>query len=249
MSTINKIVMLLGIKSLTLQSNMHIQHQMTTRHIDPMSKGLLFLFLLLLSATAFTACSDDETYADQVKRERSAISAYIADSGVNVISESTFRDQNYTTDTAKNQFVLFESSGLYMQIIRKGSGEPIASGESARILCRYTERNLLTDSIQVSNTISPYYYRYVEVMNVTNNSGTFSGSFEQASSLMYLFYGSTAIPSGWLAALPYLNFARYVTDESQIAKVRLIVPHDLGQSYASSGVYPCLYDITFERGR
>ncbi len=213
-----------------------------------MSKGLLFLCLLLLSATVFTACSDDETYADQVKRERSAISAYLADSSVNVISEETFRNQNYTTDVSKNQFVLFESSGLYMQIVRKGTGKPIASGESARILCRYTERNLLTDSIQVSNVISPYYYRYVEVMNVSNNSGTFSGSFEQATSLMYLFYGSTAIPSGWLAVLPYLNFDRYVNAESEIAKVRLIVPHDIGQSYASSGVYPCLYDITFERG-
>ena len=221
---------------------------MTTKHIDTKSKGLLFLCLLLLSATVFTACSDDETYADQVKRERSAISAYLADSSVNVISEETFRNQNYTTDVSKNQFVLFESSGLYMQIVRKGTGKPIASGESARILCRYTERNLLTDSIQVSNIISPYYYRYVEVMNVSNNSDTFSGSFEQATSLMYLFYGSTAIPSGWLAVLPYLNFDRYVNAESEIAKVRLIVPHDIGQSYASSGVYPCLYDITFERG-
>lgn len=221
---------------------------MTTKHIDTMSKGLLFLCLLLLSATVFTACRDDETYADQVKRERSAISAYLADSSVNVISEETFRNQNYTTDVSKNQFVLFESSGLYMQIVRKGTGKPIASGESARILCRYTERNLLTDSIQVSNVISPYYYRYVEVMNVSNNSGTFSGSFEQATSLMHLFYGSTAIPSGWLAALPYLNFDRYVNADSEIAKVRLIVPHDIGQSYASSGVYPCLYDITFERG-
>ena len=221
---------------------------MTTKHIDTKSKGLLFLCLLLLSATVFTACSDDETYADQVKRERSAISAYLADSSVNVISEETFRNQNYTTDVSKNQFVLFESSGLYMQIVRKGTGKPIASGESARILCRYTERNLLTDSIQVSNIISPYYYRYVEVMNVSNNSGTFSGSFEQATSLMHLFYGSTAIPSGWLAALPYLNFDRYVNADSEIAKVRLIVPHDIGQSYASSGVYPCLYDITFERG-
>lgn len=221
---------------------------MTTKHIDTKSKGLLFLCLLLLSATVFTACRDDETYADQVKRERSAISAYLADSSVNVISEETFRNQNYTTDVSKNQFVLFESSGLYMQIVRKGTGKPIASGESARILCRYTERNLLTDSIQVSNIISPYYYRYVEVMNVSNNSGTFSGSFEQATSLMHLFYGSTAIPSGWLAALPYLNFDRYVNADSEIAKVRLIVPHDIGQSYASSGVYPCLYDITFERG-
>ena len=222
---------------------------MTKRHINSMIKGLSFLFLLLLSATAFTSCNNEETYADQVKRERSAIGAYIANSGVNVISEETFRDQGYATDTAKNQFVLFESNGLYMQIIRKGSGAPIASGESARILCRYTERNLLTDSIQVSNTISPYYYRYVEVMNVTNNSGTFSGSFESGSSLMYHFYRSTAIPSGWLAALPYLNFARYATADSQIAKVRLIVPHDLGQSSASSSVYPCLYDITFQRGR
>lgn len=221
---------------------------MTTKHIDTMSKGLLFLCLLLLSATVFTACSDDETYADQVKRERSAISAYLADSSVNVISEETFRNQNYTTDVSKNQFVLFESSGLYMQIVRKGTGKPIASGESARILCRYTERNLLTDSVQASNVISPYYYRYVEVMNVSNNSGTFFGSFEQATSLMYLFYGSTAIPSGWLAALPYLNFDRYVNANSEIAKVRLIVPHDIGQSYASSGVYPCLYDITLERG-
>lgn len=222
---------------------------MTTKHIDTKSKGLLFLFLLLLSTTVFTACRDDETYADQVKRERSAINAYVADSGINVISEEQFRSQNYTTDVNKNQFVLFESSGLYMQIVRKGTGKPIASGESARILCRYTERNLLTDSTQANNTISPYYYRYVEPMNVTNNSGTFSGSFEKERSLMYLFYGSTAIPSGWLAALPYLNFDRYVNANSEIAKVRLIVPHDIGQSYASSGVYPCLYDITFQRGR
>lgn len=221
---------------------------MTIKQTQSKGKALLFLFLLLVSATAITSCSDDETYADQVKRERNAINAYIADSSVNVISEEQFRNQNYTTDVSKNEFVLFESSGLYMQIVRKGSGKPIAYGESARILCRYTERNMLTDSIQASNTMSPYYYRYLEVMNVTNYSGTFSGSFEQNTSLMNLFYGSTAIPSGWLAALPYLNIGRYVNDDDEMAKVRLIVPHDLGQQYATSSVYPCLYDITFERG-
>ena len=222
---------------------------MTIKQIPSKGKGLLFLLMLLVSATAITSCSDDETYADQVKRERSVISAYIADSAVNVISEEQFRNQNSTTDVSKNEFVLFESSGLYMQIVRKGSGKPIASGESARILRRYTERNLMTDSIQASNTISPYYYRYVEKMNVTNNSGTFSGSFEPETSLMYLFYNSTAIPSGWLAALPYVNIGRYVNDGDEVAKVRLIVPHDLGQQYATSSVYPCLYDITFQRER
>lgn len=86
-------------------------------------------------------------------------------------------------------------------------------------------------------------------MTVTNNSGTFSGSFDSNSSLMSMFYGTTTIPSGWLAVLPYINFARYADENSEIAKVRIIVPHDLGQTYAMQNVYPCLYDITFERGR
>ena len=71
---------------------------MTIKQIPSKGKGLLFLLMLLVSATAITSCSDDETYADQVKRERSVISAYIADSAVNVISEEQFRNQNYTTD-------------------------------------------------------------------------------------------------------------------------------------------------------
>lgn len=212
-------------------------------------KKLTYLVLLFAGMMAFAACSDDVTYADQVKQERSAINKYIADSAVNVISESEFWAQDSTTDVSKNQFVLFESSGLYMQIVRKGAGRKLADGESATVLCRYTERNLMTDSIQLSNTISPYYYRYVEAMNVTNNSGTFEGSFDANTSLMNIFYGTTTVPSGWLAALPYVNLGRYANEGDEIAKVRIIVPHDLGQQYAIQAVYPCLYDITFQRGR
>lgn len=210
--------------------------------------AFLSLMVLLSGVVAFSSCSDEETYADQVKRERSVINSYIADSSVTVISESQFREQNYTTDVSKNEFVLFESSGLYMQIIRKGSGSPIADGETARVICRYTERNLLTDSIQATNVMYPVFYRFTETMNVTNNSGTFSGSFDQNTSLMYQFYGSTSIPSGWLAALPYVNIGRWDSPTAEIARVRLIVPHDLGQTYAMQNVYPCLYDITFQRG-
>lgn len=212
-------------------------------------RKLTYFLLFIAGVMAFAACDDDVTYADQVKRERSAINKYIADSAVNVISESEFNANGHTTDVSKNEFVLFESSGLYMQIVRKGSGEPIADGETVTVLCRYTERNLLTDSIQASNTISPYFYRYVEKMNVTNNSGTFTGSFDTSSSLMYLFYNTSSVPSGWLAVLPYINLGRYESANDEIAKVRIIVPHDLGQQYAIQSVYPCLYDITFERGR
>lgn len=206
------------------------------------------LLIAMASMLALTSCNDDVTYADQVKKERAAIKAYIANNKVKVISEDQFREQDNTTDTTKNEFVLFESSGLYMQIVRKGCGKPIADGETATVLCRYTERNLLTDSIQVSNTISAYYYRYVERMNVVNNSGTFTGSFDTSSSLMYLIYSTTSVPSGWLAVLPYINIGRLAKEDDELAKVRIIVPHDLGQTYATQSVYPCLYDITFERG-
>ncbi len=215
-------------------------------------RKLTYLLLLLVGIMVFAACNDDVTYADQVKQERSAINKYIADSAVSVISESEFWAQDSMTDVSKNEFVLFESSGLYMQIVRKGAGSKLGDGESATILCRFTERNLLTDSIQLSNTISPYYYRYLEEMSVTNNSGTFTGSFinsEQTPSLMATLYSTTTVPSGWLAVLPYVNLGRYANEGDEIAKVRIIVPHDLGQQYAIQSVYPCLYDITFQKGR
>lgn len=212
-------------------------------------RRLTYLLLLIAGMAFFAACDDDVTYADQVKQERAAINKYLADSAVTVITENQFWAQDSTTDVSRNEFVLFESSGLYMQIVRKGAGKPMADGESATVLCRYTERNLLTDSIQLSNTISLFYYSYVEAMNVSNNSGTFEGSFDANNSLMYLFYGTTTVPSGWLAVLPYINLGRYANEGDEMAKVRIIVPHDMGQQYATSNVYPCLYDITFQKGR
>ena len=38
-----------------------------------------------------------------------------------------------------------------MQIVEKGTGEVIKKGETATVLCRFTERNLLRDTVQLSN--------------------------------------------------------------------------------------------------
>ena len=210
-------------------------------------KKLTYLFLFVVGVTLFSACRDQQTYADQKNRERAAINKYLVDSAVNVISEDQFKAQNYTTDVSKNQFVLFQSNGIYMQIVRKGSGRPIREGEHLRILCRFTERNLLTDSVQVSNVLYPLYTRFVETMDIVNRSGTMTGSFDKTSSLMYTFSGTTTVPTGWLAPLTYLNIGRWDDTGHEIAKVRVIVPHDVGQSNAVSAVYPCLYDITYQR--
>ena len=116
------------------------------------------------------------------------------------------------------------------------------------VLCRFTERNLLTDSIQLSNDVLAYS-SLVDKMNVKRSLGTFTASFVTSSSVMYSVYGSASVPSGWLVPLAYIKLGRPATADEKIAKVRIIVPHSQGQQYAMQSVYPCLYDITYERGR
>ena len=61
-------------------------------------------------------------------------------------------------------------------------------------------------------------------------------------------YKSTSVPSGWLVSIPYVNIGRLIDAKSKLAHVKLIVPSQQGQVSASRGVYPCMYDITFQRG-
>lgn len=204
-------------------------------------------FVSIVALVSATSCDDSETYADQKDKERAAINKFLRDSAINVITEAQFREQDSTTDVSKKQFVLLQSSGVYMQIVRKGCGSKIKSGETATVLCRFTERNLLTDSIQLTNDILSFA-SIVDKMSVTKTSGTFSASFISDQSLMASAYQSTSVPSGWLVPLSYVNIGRPEKEEDEIAKVNIIVPHTQGHQYASSGVYPCYYTITYERG-
>ena len=211
-------------------------------------KTLKFLTLTLLAIVALASCSDSETYADMKKKERSAINRYIANQKIKVISEDVFNAQNQTTNVDKNEWVLFDGTGVYMQIVREGCGKKLESGKTEKILCRFNEYNILeSDStLQCSNIYS--YLWEVEKMTVKNTSGTFSGTFDKESSLMYNTYSSTAVPSGWLVPLTYIKLGRPASATDEIAKVKLIVPHSMGQSNASQNVYPCMYEITYQQG-
>ena len=211
-------------------------------------KTLKFLALTLLAIVALASCSDSETYADMKKKERSAINRYIANQKIKVISEDVFNAQNQTTNVDKNEWVLFDGTGVYMQIVREGCGKKLESGKTEKILCRFNEYNILeSDStLQCSNIYS--YHWEVEKMTVKNTSGTFSGTFDKESSLMYNTYSSTAVPSGWLVPLTYIKLGRPASETDEIAKVKLIVPHSMGQSNASQNVYPCMYEITYQQG-
>lgn len=206
-------------------------------------------FILFALAAIFTlmSCDDTESYADQKKKERAAINSYITKNKIKVISESEFFEQDTTTDVSKNEYVLFDNTGVYMQIIREGCGEKLKDDETATVLCRFTEWNLLTDSLQLTNDILGLASQ-VDKMSVTNTSGTFKASFVAGSSVMSTMYGTTSVPSGWLVPLTYIKLGRPSNPDEEIAKVKLIVPHTQGHQYATSGVYPCLYEITYQRG-
>ena len=213
-----------------------------------MKKTLNLIIMALLAVVTLFSCSDSVTYADMKKKERNAINRYIANQKIHKISEAKFEEQGFKTDTTKNEYVLFESTGVYMQIVRKGEGEKLENGKPATVLCRFKEYNILEGDSALQLTNITQYNWQVDKMTVKNTSGTFTASFISGESLMYNRYSSLAVPSGWLVPLTYINLGRIPKGE-EIAKVRLIVPHTQGQSDASQNVYPCLYEITYALGR
>ena len=160
-----------------------------------MKKQLNLIIMTLLAVVTLVSCSDSVTYADMKKKERNAINRYISNQKIQKISEAKFEEQGFTTDTTKNEYVLFESNGVYMQIVRKGEGASLKPGETATVLCRFKEYNILEgdSALQLTN-ITQYNYM-VDKMTVKNTSGTFTASFISGESLMYTRYSSQAVPS------------------------------------------------------
>ena len=216
---------------------------------------------------SFAACNDSETYKDKRDRELDSISSFLRKENIKVISEDEFtrrwNDNQRLTDTAKNnnEWVLFNSNGIYMQVIDQGCGDYIKKGETADVLVRFDEYNLsyaaeMSDKcLTLSNKVPAYSY-YVDKMSVTNTSGTFTGSFvNPKASLMALTYNSSytgissTVPSGWLIPFSWVKIGRPKTDDDRIAHVRLLVPHSYGTTSASGSVQACVYDMTLQKGK
>ena len=221
----------------------------------------MIAFAAILS---FAACSDTETYKDQRDRELDSISSFLRNENVKVISEDEFKSRfergETLTDTTKNEYVLFESNGIYMQVLDQGCGDYIQKGETANVLVRFYEYNLATkanisdESLSLTNNTRVYSYM-LDKMSVTNTSGTFTGSFDTSSSLMASTYNRTSqgisgtVPSGWLIPFSWVKIGRPTNDNEHVAHVRLLVPHSYGTTSASGSVYACLYDLRLQRGR
>jgi hypothetical protein len=198
-------------------------------------KKTFLISLIALLTIGFSSCKEYETYADQKEKERKHINEFIKDQGIKVISKEAFEAKGQMTDTATNEFVLFEDKGIYMQIVRKGEGEMMKDGTRGVYLTRYLEYN-----IAEGDTISGNLYSSVPDKFICERKGdTFSASFTYGH--MYGIYGSS-VPKGWLLPLSYITPGR---PNDKAAKVRLIVPHGESTSLAAQYVYPTYYEITY----
>lgn len=230
-------------------------------------KKFLFAMIAFAAVFSFAACNDSETYKDMRDRELDSISSFLRKENIKVISEDEFNrrwNNNQTlTDTAKNnnEWVLFNSNGIYMQVIDQGCGDYIKKGTSVDVLVRFDEYNLsyaaeMSDKcLTLSNKFRDYSY-YEDKMSVTNTSGTFTGSFVDPSrSLMAITYNSSysglssTVPSGWLIPFTWIKIGRPMTDDDRRAHVRLLVPHSYGTTSASGSVQACVYDMILQKGR
>lgn len=203
-------------------------------------KKIYYLLLLVLPAMCLLSCSHSVSYAEMKKQERHHISKWISDHNIKVITESEFYAQDTLTDVSKNEYVLFDETGVYMQIVNKAAGTRVNDGGTQKVLCRYLECDVESGDTVTTNMFST---SIVDAMMVSNNSGTYTAYFTDG--YMNSYYGSS-VPNGWLAPLPYIYLNRELDN---IAKVKLIVPHSEGTSTASSGVIPFYYEISYQLGR
>ena len=210
-------------------------------------KKLVFLFLSLLAAGGiFQACDDSKTYAEMLEDEKNAVNKFIKDKRIQIISQDEFEKNDTVTDLIRNEYVAL-SDGVYMQIVDRGSAENKTDtfANNNEICVRYIEEDIMTRDTTCFNVFleewgdanqlytNPAVFRYVA-------EGSYVyGTFIQMDYYWASYYLSTAVPAGWLLALPFVR---------NYAHVRLIVPSKVGHSSAQQYVNPYYYDIwTFSK--
>ncbi len=196
-----------------------------------MKKLVLFVFAILTISAIFQACDDSMTYAEMKEREDDAIADFINKENIKVISQSEFYANDSVTNVEENEFVQL-ASGVYMQIVDKGSDNPADTVKNNDvILVRFMEYSLLDQDTTCSNLSYPYY---VDEFKYTVTSSSIAGIFTEGIFLATYGSSNTAVPAGWLVPLEYVRDG---------AHVRLIVPSEMGHNPAMQYVYPYYYDI------
>ena len=206
-----------------------------------MKKLSILLVVILALGDIFMSCSNGKTYAEMKKEEKESIQRFIELNDINVIDYETFEDNNFSTDTAKNEFVLLSEKGVYMQIVDKGNGKKLEDGRY-EILARFVEQEINKEG-KGDSSIWNNTYPEPDVFMLKVRGTQYEATFTEGT--MANYYGTAFVPSGWLLPFEFITPGRVIRDRSRL---RLIVPHSVGNSYATSNVLPFYYEITYQLG-
>lgn len=183
------------------------------------------------------------TYAEQKEREAQQVRNWLDKHEIDVISIREFLEDTITNnpdtgpDSTRNEYVLFEDNGVYMQIVRRGNGRQINAGETWNMNARYAEVYVGTGDTLTMNR----YQQNPDVFNVIRTGDKYTASFK--SGIMSRAYGNS-VPNSWIMTIPFIKPGVLNGDG---AKVRIIAPHNQGTQTAAQSVYPTFYEITITK--
>lgn len=219
-----------------------------------MKRICFFIGIVALLALFTQSCNNGETYADKLDKEKEYINDFINEKGIQVINESNF-DPNVKME--ENEYVLFQSDGIYMHIDSLGTGSTLyhqldslnskQPGVRLVVLTRFLEYSLQYRDTMLTNlyyNASPeqFYYAKNSTSYMPNSSNSTYGKFFYDSSItsseysMINYYGTT-VPGGWLKPLQYVGNG---------GRVKVIVPSKMGTSTAATNVLPYFYELRFQ---
>lgn len=186
-----------------------------------MRKIIGFIFASIIVTIAFSACNNDETYADKLKNEEKAIDRFIKDRGIVVLN-------TFPSDTvfAENEFYRDEESGIYVRVINKGNTSNMASktNPQTQVLFRFYDTELFAteDTVKYSNNTQMDPFQFVYGDANTYNYADYSSDYSK-----YLF-----LSPGCAFPLEYVG---------EMGEVSVIVPFANGSSYQQGNYQPIYY--------
>ena len=184
------------------------------------------LFFLLALATIFcmTSCSDSESYAELLEKERHATNAYLANCRVvnEIPSDTVFevgKDAPY--------YRIDPEGNVYMQVLKAGDRKTDKAKDSERIYFRYMRYDLY------------YWYTYGEMIGEGNENdmNLAPTSFQYGNYTL-----TTSAQWGYGIQMP-LNFLGVESE------VNLIIKSQSGWASEISNVRPFLYHVRYFRNQ
>ena len=187
------------------------------------SRHLTFMIAVVLMAI-FASCSDSESYADLLNKERYATNAYLAN--CRVVNEIP-NDTVFEVGKDAPYYRLDPEGNVYMQVLKASDRKTDKAKTSEKIYFRYMRYNL------------EYWHTYGEMYGSGNED-------DMKSAPSYFQYGdySLSISSQWGYGIQ-LPLAYLGVDN----EVNLIIKSQYGWASEISNVVPYLYHVRYFRNQ